>query len=146
MTAHLIVLAGLPSMEKALLAAELGAFWAQQGLAVTILDNIARLAIDPETVCGAQVMRVAGEALPHLAHLLAQTRADTVIFAVSETVPIDALFATLSALDGVRVTVAALIDTRTCDCFPHLRAQLEADADVVIRLPYDLRAAVAALD
>lgn len=145
MTARLIVLAGLPSIEKAFLAAELGAFWAQQGLSVAILDNIARIAIDPETVGRARVTRAAGDMLPHLPYLLTQTPADRVIFAASETLPTDALFAALDSLDGVRVTVAGLIDTRTCDCFPHMRAQLEADADTVIHIPYDLRAVVAAL-
>lgn len=145
MTARLIVLAGLVSVEKAFLAAELGTFWAQQGLSVVILDNIARIAIDPETVGGARVMRAAEDVLPHLPYILAQTDADVMILAVSETLAPDTLFTALGTLDDVRLTVLGLVDTRTCDCFPHIRAQLEAESDAVIHMPYTLDAVLALL-
>jgi len=146
MTARLIVLAGLVSVEKAFLAAELGAFWAQQGLSVVILDNIARIAIDAETVGGARVTRASGDVLPHLPYILEQADADVLILAASETLAPDAVFTAVGALDNVRVTVLGLVDTRTCDCFPHIRAQLEAESDAVIHMPYALDAVLALLD
>lgn len=146
MTPRLIVLAGLVSVEKAFLAAELGTHWAQHGLSVAILDNIARIAIDPETVGGAQVTRAAGDVLPHLPYILAQADADVMIMAASETLAPDALFTELALIDGVQVTILGLIDLRTCDCFPHIRKLLEAESDAVIHMPYDLNAVLALLD
>lgn len=143
----LIVLAGLVAVEKAQLAAELANAWSGAGQRVLLLDNITRIAIDQEWVAAAHIERHTGSILPRLAAILAQANAGTVILAASETIAPDDLF---SAIDGLpaalQIVTLALIDLRTCDCFPHLRALLEDYADLVVNLPYDTGALLAALD
>jgi hypothetical protein len=38
----------------------------------------------------------------------------------------------------MEIQLLALIDLRTCDCFPTMRERLEAYADTVVMLPYNL--------
>ena len=138
---QLIVLAGLVAVEKRDLAHALARAFQQKGEAVALIDNIARLsihALDPAM----HVQRVDGDSLPHLPALIDQQTSARVILALSEqTRPAD-LFVTLDEMRQRRadldVRTLALIDLRTCDCFPGVREQLEAYADHVIMLPYQL--------
>jgi len=72
-----------------------------------------------------------------------------VIAAVSETMHPETLFSALDRLHEQHPTLEmhtiALIDLRTCDCFPNVREVLERHADTVIMLPYDLSEVVEAL-
>lgn len=130
---RLIVLAGLVSVEKTELAARLAGHYTQAGLSVTLLDNGSRL---PAQIHGA--LRV-GDLRAELLPLLQAVTSEVVILAASETLLPDDLFVLLSdmkqQLSGLTVQTIALIDTRTCDCFPQFRLSLEAEADVVIHLP-----------
>jgi hypothetical protein len=53
----------------------------------------------------------------------------------------DALFILLDQLrdddPALELSTLALLDTRTCDCFPNLRVTLEAYADYSVYLPVD---------
>jgi hypothetical protein len=135
----LIVLTGLVAVEKAELALELAEHYRQQGQSVTVLDNIARMPIQTNAV---SVQRIEGDSLTQLSYWLTRANSDVVIFAVSEQVHPDTLFVTLDNLyhqsATIEIQTLALIDTRTCDCFPHVRESLEAYADVVVMLPYSL--------
>jgi hypothetical protein len=43
---------------------------------------------------------------------------------------------------GVQPLTIALLDTRTCDCFPTLREEMEQTADLTLSLPFDLKEAL----
>jgi hypothetical protein len=136
-----IVLTGLVSIEKGEFAVELARHYKQQGLSVTVIDNIARQPINhPDTTFS--IRRIEGDILPELSDLLREVDTDVVLVASSEQVLPEALFVTLDKLyddfDKIEIRTLALIDTRTCDCFPHVREQLEQYADEVVRLPYQL--------
>lgn len=135
----LIVLCGLVSVEKISLALHLSQALAQAGWRVTLLDNIARLAISTEEAA-VPLVRVSGDILPQLPALLRSDDSDVVIFTASEELTPDALFVALAdlqaQLDNLQVQTIAMIDLRTCDCFPHLREQFEQNADLVLHMPF----------
>lgn len=136
---HLITLAGLVTIEKIQLAIDLAQYYSQAGQRVTVLDNIARLRIDPVYLSGETLLRMPGDAVGALAGLLPTLAADVVLFAASESAEPEALFTALAELDpSIQTTTLALLDLRTCDCFPHLRQTLEQHADYVIHMPYSL--------
>lgn len=135
---RLIVLAGLVAIEKINLAVELAEHFAEQGQRVTVLDNITRISIDPELLFRPQLQRLNGDVLDRLPDIIASQMADTLIFATSENYSPDALFIALDELSAHAVQTLALIDLRTCDCFPHMRQLFEDYADIVVNMPYDL--------
>lgn len=128
----LIVLMGLVAVEKHTVALDLAQRYTAQGHSVALLDNVARLSL-PEA------QRIEGDALLHLPQILAEHSREVVIVALSERAEPAASFAALDALHdqipGLDLQVIALIDTRTCDCFPQMRESLEMHADTVLHLP-----------
>ena len=74
--------------------------------------------------------------------LVDELSTDIVLLAVSETIAPDALFVLLDDLRDQHPALVlqslALFDTRTCDCFPHLRVSLEEYADAAVYLPLGL--------
>lgn len=131
---RLTAVMGLVVQEKIDFVRDRACYLHEQGQRVQVLDNIARLSIDPDNLpCPVQRINSPLQA----SHINAHTaQADEILLAVSETAHPDGVFATLAWLDGVALTTVALIDTRTCDCFPHVRDTLESLADVVVNLPY----------
>lgn len=134
-----MVLAGLVSVEKAEMAAALARHLTQAGQSVTIIDHSRRVPLAADAAADVPVIRLTGDLQTGLLPLLAGLTSAVIILTVSETLAPDALF---TLLDDVRqqrpdldVRTAALIDSRTCDCFPHFRASLEAGSDVIVRLP-----------
>lgn len=140
-----IALAGLVAAEKAQLAAQLANHYSAQGVPVLLVDQGQRVAVDPEWVFQASLRRLGAPDPDQLPAVLGESAAQVVVIALAETLPPDTLFAALEALDGVRLWTLALIDLRTCDCFPHMRHLLESSADQVVYVPYDLGAVVAGL-
>lgn len=138
----LIALTGLVSIEKRDLTLELAQHYRDTGQRVAIVDNIARLPIDPELTGGETLLRVEGDITPNLAALLENSSADIVILAVSERMHPETWLAALDNLREIRPDIeaqtTALIDLRTCDCFPNVRELLERYADKVVMLPYRL--------
>ncbi len=139
----LIVLTGLVSVEKTQLAVHLARHYAEQGQRVTVLDNIARLPMDSDPF-DQPPMRIAGDISRLLPQVLDHVQADVAILAASEAANPDDLFVALDALHdthpAIRPWTVALIDTRTCDCFPQIRERLEMYADRVATLPVDWEA------
>lgn len=139
----LIVLTGLVSVEKAEAAAHLAGKAAGRGQRVTVLDNIARLPM-PADGFAEPPMRITGDISRVLPQVLDHLEADVAILAAAETTNPDDLFVTLDALHDthphVGVRTIALIDLRTCDCFPQIRERLELYADHVLNLPVEWEA------
>lgn len=144
----LIALTGLVSVEKIQLTIELAGYFNQQGKQVTVVDNIARLAIDPVHLSSTALIRRDGDILNDLNVLLRTLESEqieVIIFAASENASPEAMFAALADLSQVRVTTVAMIDVRTCDCFPNLRRALEDHADLVVNVPYEFSGVIWAL-
>lgn len=138
---------GLVSVEKAELAAQIANHVTGSGRRGVIFDGGARLRVDSEWVTAARLARLDADGLARLPDLLAASDEDVAILAAPETAATDAVFAALAALErpGLAITTAALIDLRTCDCFPNLREELESSADVTLAIPYALSDALRAL-
>ena len=136
----LIVLTGLVVIEKINLTVELADFYLKQGQSVSIVDNIARLAIDSE-VAPVMPIRINDDITQRM-NIVAQQDSDVVLLAVSESTNPDTLFTSLELLhdeiDNLEIYTMALIDLRTCDCFPNVRERLELYADQVVMMPYKL--------
>lgn len=134
---HIIALTGLVSVEKIDLTIDLAAYYREHGQRVAIVDNVARMAIDPARLDGVPVVRLDGDLSQYLGATLEHLDAGIVILAASEVTNPHDLYATLDLLSNVSVTALALIDTRTCDCFPQVRDLLVSYADVVVNVPYN---------
>ncbi len=137
MMTQIIVLAGLVAAEKAALAVDLAHHYMAGGRQAAILDNIARVGIPAEDVpAGVAYQRIPADLSDGLAAHVAAAHADVVIVAASEQIHPEALMLAVDALPAANdVQTWALIDTRTCDCFPQVRLLLEDYADAVYHVP-----------
>lgn len=146
---RLIVLTGLVVVEKIDLALDLARHTSTAGKTVTIIDNVRRLAVDDVPLDTVTLVRLDGDLRDGLLPLLDDVTSDVTLLAVAETVRPDDLFVLLNDLrdhlPGIEVQTLALIDERTCDCFPQLRVLLEDYADVTVNLPVTLDEVVAQL-
>ncbi len=118
---------GLVTIEKNQVAGDLARHFLANGLSVTLLDT--GLTIPLEAAAGAVLHRITGDTLATL------PQADVVLIAFRETANPEDIAVELADVKAEMISVA-LIDTRTCDCFPHVREALEENADVVVYLPY----------
>jgi hypothetical protein len=136
---RLIVLAGLVTVEKTAGAVELTQYFARAGQIVTILDHASRIPVDAEGLGGVTLIRLEGDLQASLSLTLAGLSSEIAILVASESLPPDDLFLLLddlrSQIPSLEMQTIALIDTRTCDCFPQFRVTLESCADAVVRLP-----------
>ena len=134
---RLITLAGLGSVDKGELTIGLAQHFAQAGHTVTVLDNISRVPLDTTNLWQVDYVRLSGDLGAELPLVLEQIDSEIVLLAAGETIPPDDLFTLLDQLPGrdLRKQTVALIDARTCDCFPQVREILEAHADVIVNLP-----------
>jgi hypothetical protein len=144
---RLITLAGLVSVEKSDLTIGLAQHFAQAGQSVTVLDNISRLPMDTTYLWQVDYVRLGGDLSVELPPVLEQIDSEVVLLGASETLPPDDLIVLLDGLQGqyLRKQTIALIDTRTCDCFPQVRETLEAHADIIINLPVEFSEMLALL-
>jgi hypothetical protein len=137
----LIVLTGLVAVEKMQLAEELATHFEKQAAKVHIIDNIARLSMKHDDF-NVPVQRIVGDITIGLKDVLNNLDADIVLLAASEQVHPDDLFTSLDALSDILLEIdirtLALLDLRTCDCFPNLREALEQYADESIFIPYQM--------
>ena len=133
------MLAGLVSVEKIELAAALTQRFGQEGKTVTVIDDLRRMPADDARFDGAARVRLSGDLRESLLPGLAEITSDVALLLVSETAWPDDLFTLLDEarqrIPALDVYSLALIDTRTCDCFPEFRVTLEAYADEVVSLP-----------
>lgn len=134
----LIALTGLVFVEKVALAKVVAGREVAQGRSVVILDNGGRMPLKADTLA-VPVIRLDDDMNRGLPRALRNSAAEIFILIVSEYMQPDAAFISLDALyeefPDLDVRIVALIDTRTCDCFPQVRDQFESFADVVISLP-----------
>ncbi len=116
---------------------------------VVVIDQMRRLHADPARLSGADYIRLEGDLAAELPPLLDDLETDLLLLAVSETTPPDETFVLLDqvheAHPDLEMHTLALVDTRTCDCFPQTRQSLEASADTVVNLPADFDAVREAL-
>ena len=77
----LIVLTGLVSVEKIEIAQDLASFFNKQGMKVAVLDNVARLLMNPKEF-SIPVQQIAGDITLELEKVLFQMEADVVILAL----------------------------------------------------------------
>ena len=141
-----IVLTGLVSIEKAQLARELAKYFLKNK-SVTIIDNIARIYV--EELDSILIKRYEENITRKLPEILHGQPSDIVIVALSEQAHPEKLFVALDDLQEQsewEIYTLALIDTRTCDCFPNVREALELYADVSVMMPYELDEVVSYVD
>ena len=142
----LIALMGLVVVEKIEMLEALAQAAASR---VVVIDQTRRLHADPARLSGAEYIRLGDDLAAELPPLLDDLEADLLLLAVSETTPPDETFVLLDSLSAshpdLEIQTLALVDTRTCDCFPQTRQSLEASADTVVNLPADVEAILEAL-
>ncbi|MGJ3237414.1 MAG: hypothetical protein ACFE0Q_01785 [Anaerolineae bacterium] len=143
-----IVLTGLVSIEKGQLAHQLAGHFSASERVVLLNNSMAQLSAPAERQIPVHALPDLASLVPTLHTLADQT--DCVIVALSEQAHPEQLFVALDDLreqhDDWQVYSLALIDTRTCDCFPHVREALELYADASIMMPYQLSEVVAYVD
>jgi hypothetical protein len=139
---RLIALAGLPAYEKAELATRLVQMLSAAGQRITLIDNGTRPVAPPPDVT---VERIAGGCVccslaGQLYRAMTGIDADVVVLIASESAQPDMLRLTLENLrdsqPGLELRLVALVDDRTCDCFPHVRQMLEEAADQALYPPF----------
>lgn len=128
---RLIVLTGVASYPKTQIAQQIKAREPQ----TIIIDNGEHLAFDGADIC---LESLGGG----LADVLGGV--DTALLIAAESINPEHLLALLDSLhddyDDLHITTIAVIDDRTCACFPHLEDMLRGYADVTLEPPFDLDA------
>jgi hypothetical protein len=146
---RLIMLSGLVTVEKIDLAVELAEHYTKQRQSVTVIDNGQRLSIHERDLDAASFIRLEDDLSESLLPALDSITSDVTVLVATETAQPDALFTLLDEVRQARpeleVQTLALIDTRTCDCFPQFRLALEDYADVTVNLPAEVGEVVEAL-
>ncbi|RMF76865.1 MAG: hypothetical protein D6737_19385 [Chloroflexi bacterium] len=136
----LFVLTGLVSIEKAQFAVDLARQTTRHYTTVAIIDNLSRASITQKFYCG-DIIRITGDLSHNLADTILKTGAEVIVLAASETLRPDELLLTLDRvrddMPQLAVQIIALIDDRTCECFPVVQEQLEQYADMTVRAPFD---------
>lgn len=154
---RLIVLTGLPVLEKALLTQDLARYYLAQGQRVAVLDN-ANLseqfaALEQVTLVtmrgGCACCSVAGKLFQSVAQL--GDKIDVAIMAANNQTHVDSLSAVLESLVSgnptpITVQRVALVDERTECCFPYVAQTLEENTDITLSAPFSLSVALAALE
>jgi hypothetical protein len=138
-----VALVGLVSIEKIQLVIDLATHYTwNTDKTVTIIDNVARLAIDPVQLSDEPLIRVNDDLTEGLTDRIRDINSDIVLIAVSESAELDKLFISLDImteqLPHIDLLTVGLVDLRTCDCFPHIREKLEDYADVYFLAPFEV--------
>ena len=146
-----IALIGLVSIEKIQLVVDLATYYTwQTDKSVTVIDNVARLAIDRAQLSDEPLIRIAGDISDTLTTYLETIDSDVVLVAVSESAELDSLFIALDVvtetLPHVDLITVGLVDLRTCDCFPNLRVKLEDYADVNVLAPFNIEEVISIIE
>ena len=137
---RIIALAGLAAGEKSELALDLARHFSEAGRRVHLIDNMQHMTIPTDRLPPAVTYQRIHD-LGAATTAATEAGADVMLLAVAEQAAPDELFALLDT-GAVDVRVLAIVDDRTCDCFPTLRQTLEDHADAVLRPPFTLREAL----
>lgn len=128
MSKNLIIVTGVASYAKADFTEHLAQHALASGQSVTIIDQSEQKNSAP------------------IDGVTYQPQADTLndgttLFNTAESLHPDAMLAVVDDLYGkypaLEVKVLAVVDEKTCDCFPNLRRILEDYADFAVRYPLD---------
>jgi len=140
---RVVAFVGLVSIEKIQLVIELATHYTwETDKTITIIDNVARLAIDPVQLSDEPLIRINDDLTERLTDRIRDINSDIVLIAVSESAELDKLFIALDImsekLPHIDLLTIGLIDLRTCDCFPQIRENLEDYAEVHFLAPFDV--------
>ncbi len=135
-------------MEKVDLTVALAQHFMDTGRRVAVMDRGARLRLTTDHLPDEVILRPRSEPVQSpLIPVYDDSEVDVTLYIASETLHPDDLFIAVDEARsrGHTVAVLAVIDARTCDCFPQVRETLELSADVVVNVPYDLNTILEAL-
>ncbi|MEQ8673854.1 MAG: hypothetical protein RLP44_12640 [Aggregatilineales bacterium] len=150
----LIAITGLAGIEKGRLTLDMATHLQRQGQRVLVLDNgennplntLQDHALSPITI-----ERITGDLsvalYSHLAEISKQDM-DIVLLNVAESLNPEELYASLTGIAEINiedVRVIAVLDDRTCNCFPHVQDLLEQFADLTLTYPFTLEEALSVL-
>jgi hypothetical protein len=124
----LIILIGLASVEKAQLARDLSVYLQGKGYSTRQLDRDVDEFADSYTQTATK----------------SSTSEQIIIWNTPDDMEMDRLADVLPDVEaaGIEPFTVALLDTRTCDCFPTLREEMEQTADLTLFLPFELKEAL----
>ncbi len=144
----LLVITGLAGTEKARLTVGMAQALQATDQRVTILDHSENNPMHP--LATLTITRVIHD-LPGAISTALRTDNAIVLLNAAESLHPETLYRLVyDGIDrmtshSVDVRILALVDDRTCDCFPHLRALLEDHADLTLRYPFAIEEALAVL-
>ena len=134
----LIALTGIVGHQKAQFAVELAEALQNCGQRVGIIDNG-----DHSALLASQrvlIHRLTEGFDEPIYNEIQRMACDVILLVVSESTHPESLVMVLEHLQerlpDLTIRLMALIDDRTCDCFPHLRWMLEASADITLHAPF----------
>lgn len=145
---RVIVIAGLAVVEKVDLTVALARHFVARGQRVAVIDNGGRFTIDADILPDDVILRHRSESVQSLSiPVYDDSETDVTLYIADETLHPDDLFIAVDEArsQGQIVDVVAVIDARTCDCFPQVRESLEMSADDVVHVPFNLKAVLEAL-
>ena len=136
----IIVLTGIIGQEKAQFAVQLAQAYQDTGLRVAIINN-GTVPIANGLTAKIYAGLILGGNEP-LYNEIQTMQEDVLLVIAAESAHPEALIAALDNLQAAqpdnRSQLIALIDDRTCDCFPHLREILEVTADLTLHAPFSI--------
>jgi hypothetical protein len=136
----LIALTGIIGHQKAQFAVEIARALQDSGQHVGIIDNGDYSAIP--TGRGVLTHRLIEGFDEHIYNEIQEMACDVILLVVSESTHPESLMMALAHLQHLlpelTIRSVALVDDRTCDCFPHLRSMLEDSADITLHAPFDV--------
>lgn len=139
---RLIVLTGLVTVEKIDLGLALAHHFATRE-PVALVDHMGSINIAQDRINASRIklIRLNESISQGLTAILYNARYRVILFITAPTIAPDILLTTLSHLQDTMPSLAiytlALVDNRTCDCFPAVRQLYEETADAVVHLPED---------
>jgi len=146
-----VALVGLVSIEKIQLVTDLATHYTwNTDKTVTVIDNVARMAIDPVQLSDEPLIRINGDLTVGLVDTIRDIGSDIVLIAVSESAELDKLFISLDIMTEehphINLLTVGLVDLRTCDCFPQIRENLEDYSDVHFLAPFDVNTIIGVIN
>ena len=151
---RLIAITGLAGIEKGRLTLDMAAHLQEHGQRVRVLDNAENNPLNdlhgyaPSLIPFERITDDLSVLLySHFAEISAQDT-DIVLLNVAESLNPEQLYASLMGIPEISiddVRVIAVLDDRTCNCFPHVYDLLEQFADLTLTYPFTLEEALSVL-
>lgn len=136
----LIALTGIVGSQKAQFAIDIAMALQNSEIRVGIIDNGDHSAIP--AIQSVLIHRLIEGFDERIYNEIQRMACDVILLVVSESTHPESLVMVLERLQDLlpdlTISLMALIDDRTCDCFPHLRMLLEDFADITLHAPFDV--------